>query len=97
MLEQKRLELETRESALATMQQEWDSKVKEFTLARESLASLQNELSREITQIADQNDNWLNNLSKGQNPQTNNPAMEKFQKLCRDARRRAIGADPNMQ
>lgn len=94
MLEQKRKEIETREAALAATQHEWDERMKDFTITQNALASLQHELSKELSQVCNNgNETVLTTLSTAEVNNQAKASMERFQKLCRDARRKAIGAD----
>jgi chromosome segregation ATPase len=98
MLEQKGQEIEAREAALAATQQEWNERLKEFATTRNSLASLQQELAKELTQVSSQQkDELLPTLNAPGASDEAKASMERFQKLCRDARRKAIGADAPAQ
>ncbi len=93
-------------SELTLLQQQWKSKVDDFGTASSSLSALKQQLESEIGMIAGGKDDVLADyasgdadffagLPTGDTPtpaqQAANGAVDRFQKLCRDARRRAIG------
>jgi len=107
-LEKRRLDIERRESSAAEYERQWDEKLKELNTARDSLASLQRHLETELTRVTGQRDELLPKYGVSETDVKNgapaakdvpSPAdaearasLERFQKLCRDAKRRAIGA-----
>lgn len=106
-LEKRRADIERRESSAAEYERQWDEKLKELNTARDSLASLQRHLETELTRVTGQKDELLPKYGVSEpdvkgapaNKDVPSPAdaearasLERFQKLCRDAKRRAIGA-----
>ena len=106
-LEAGRQELASQREMLAASQTEWDVKLRELQAASSSLASLQKHLDVEINTISEQTDELLPQYGvtresanqgapadKGMptaQEHAANESLERFQKLCRDAKRRAIG------
>lgn len=106
-LEKRRADVERRESSAAEYERQWDEKLKELNTARDSLASLQRHLETELTRVTGQKEDLLPKYGVSEpdikgapaNKDVPSPAdaearasLERFQKLCRDAKRRAIGA-----
>lgn len=106
-LEAGRHELASQQQSLAASQSEWDVKLRELQTASASLSSLQKHLDGELTSISDQADELLpqygvtrESANRGAPADQGMPSatdqaatdsLERFQKLCRDAKRRAIG------
>ncbi len=106
-LEARRQELETRQAQLATIQQEWEGRMREVNAVRDSLSALQAHLNQELTRAMEQKTELLPKLGVSEQAlaagakldadlpridQQARESMERFQKLCRDAKRRAVGA-----
>lgn len=75
--------------------------MKELDAARESLGAIQRQLEQELDKAAAQRDDLLPRIggsggahvpSPGPAEQKSRESIERFQKLCRDAKRKAIGA-----
>jgi len=96
LLDQRKQELDARESAIAQQQKEWENRMSHFSATSNSLSSLQNELERELNEVASQKNDLLPNvpsMPKSAGVQQAQVSLERFQKLCRDAKRRAIGGN----
>ena len=106
-LEQKQRELDQQQAGIATDRQEWDARLRELNVARDSLGALQSQLEQELSRAADQKSELLSKYGAGTeagdgtsvdgdlpSPAELNAreSIERFHKLCRDAKRRAIGA-----
>ena len=92
-LENRRRELEEHDAAMAGVRGEWDQRMQELSAARESLAALQKQLESELQKVVTQKTELLPNVSAGTAAESAaKQSLEKFQKMCRDAKRRAIGA-----
>jgi len=101
-------EAEQQKRELLTLRQRWEDKIGELSDASTSLASLQEQLTVEMGNITTDRSELLARFglsekgwNNGQVPDGGLPAkmdqpepvaIERYQKLCRDARRRAIGA-----
>ena len=101
-------ESERKHASLVVAQQECELKMRELDTAKEQLASLRQQLEAELSQLADQNSDLLprygltaedgasGQKADGQLPKPADAkaraSLERFQKLCRDAKRKAIGA-----
>lgn len=99
---------EQQKEELLALRQRWEDKIAELSDASTSLASLQEQLTVEMGNITTDRSELLARFglsekawSNGQAPDGGMPgkmeqpapvAIERYQKLCRDARRRAIGA-----
>jgi chromosome segregation ATPase len=91
-----------------TLRKEWELRMSEVNAARESLGALQRQLESELNKVTEQKTDLLprfgmteSGLASGQPADRDIPkvqekdarsAMERFQKLCRDAKRKAVGA-----
>ena len=76
-------------------QKEFESEKQELEQAVKSLTALQKQLENELNSTADQQDNDLLTkcgITGSQKTDQAKSAVERFQKLCRDARRRAMGS-----
>jgi chromosome segregation ATPase len=91
-LEQRRKELDIQESQINLNKKEWDTRVRELEATRSSLSGLQTQLHQELNKVASEKVEILPNAGLMQNNEVRG-SMERFQKLCRDAKRRAIGAE----
>ena len=100
-------ELDKQQGQLAALQEEWDGKLRELNAASASLAALQEQLDGELTSLTNQTDELLpqygvtGDLPHGASAEGGMPSaaeeaadksVERFRKLCRDAKRRVIGA-----
>jgi len=101
-------QVEKQKGELLSLRRRWEDKMAELSDASTSLASLQEQLTVEMGNITTDRSELLDRFglsdkgwSKGQIPDGGMPgkiaspspaAVERYQKLCRDARRRAIGA-----
>ncbi|MBI5503704.1 MAG: hypothetical protein HY899_02810 [Deltaproteobacteria bacterium] len=99
---------EKQKEELLSLRRRWEEKMAELSDASTSLASLQEQLAVEMGHITTDRSELLDRFglsdkgwSNGQVPDGGLPraieqpapaAVERYQKLCRDARRRAIGA-----
>jgi len=108
LLEQQGEELEQERAQISSAQEEWHTKLDELNRARDSLSALQRELENELAKVAEQEGELLPRYGVPPGEPTASTAadvdvpstteqearesMERFQKLCRDAKRRAIGA-----
>jgi chromosome segregation ATPase len=106
-LDQQRLEIEEQQKQVTLFEQEWRARMNELSGVRSSLNDLQNELTLELGNMTEQKETLLpkygaskggegNAAADGGLPQVSEQqreAVERFQKLCRDAKRRAIGSD----
>ncbi|HYC56283.1 MAG TPA: hypothetical protein VEL28_15210 [Candidatus Binatia bacterium] len=100
-------QVEQQKDELGRLRQRWEEKIAELNDASVSLSSLQEQLQAEVGQIANDRDDILERFgltektwnagapaTKGvptPQDQQASAAVERYQKLCRDARRRAIG------
>jgi hypothetical protein len=88
------------------LQEEWQTRMRELEGTRESVARLQQQLQAEIEQLAAQKSDLLPRAGSGSEgdsdeksdhdlpnvaDQKARQSLQRFQKLCRDAKRRAIG------
>ena len=108
LLEAQRAELDQQQNRVSSMQQEWDTKMCELETAQEHLAVLKKRLNDELGRLTDQKDDLLPRygVEDGQSPAEARAdaelpkledtkarkSLERFQKLCRDAKRKSIGA-----
>ncbi|MCZ6683027.1 MAG: hypothetical protein O7B26_07575, partial [Planctomycetota bacterium] len=106
-LERKQGELDRREKEVSAMRKEWDQKMQGLESAQASLAELQRQLKQELNKTVDTKNELLPVFGlNGESDQDGKPnngeipkplqkqareSVKRFQKLCRDARRRAIG------
>ena len=106
-LDEKQQMLKQEQAELARIKQEYEGHMREVATARDSLATLQNQLESEISKVVEQKNDLLPEygLAEGDSggqgqadrgvPVVDKEArksLERFQKLCRDAKRRAVGA-----
>ncbi len=106
-VDQHERELERKQWEVAAVRKEWDRKMADITRAQNSLAELQDQLRAELRKIGDPRDDLIpgyvltsDGLSKDR-PLVEGPqgeaerqarlSVERFQQLCGDAKRRAIG------
>ena len=105
-LEARRTDLDRDHADLAGARHEWDQRMAELDAARESIAALQAELERKVTEVSSRRDDLRVQYepradrpggalpASGGVPQaeaTDRESLGRFQKLCRDARRRVVG------
>ncbi len=106
-IDRQKLELEQKQTQVMAMKQDWEIKLRDLNAARTSLSTLQTQLEGEITKVADQSSDLLPDLNKAaqsgatgpipdaqapsEEEKTARESMERFKKMCRDAKRRAIG------
>jgi hypothetical protein len=87
------------------MRLEWETRMREVTAARDSLAALQKQLDAELNAVIEQKNDLLPKYGLEENiagakadrgvpsvaDQEARGSLERFQKLCRDAKRKALG------
>ena len=93
--------LESQRSEITAMQEEWRAKVAELHSARNKLESLQQQVGEELNMLSEQQDDLFLNYGSSQEgvadknlsklDSSARKSMKRFQKLCRDAKRRVIG------
>jgi len=107
-LDQRSQHLDEKQQQLADLEQQWKSKIAELNAAGKGLAAVQQQLQEEMKAVASQESQLLpeygltDGVSAGQKADADMPSaaqdearksIERFQKLCRDAKRRVIGED----
>jgi len=107
-LKQQEQDLNQQRVELTEIRQEWHARMREVDVVRDGLAKLQEQMAIELQSTVDHRDHLLERFGPTTGNQTPPSAaatdlptaadlnaresIERFQKLCRDAKRRAIGA-----
>jgi hypothetical protein len=79
------------------MQAQCEAKLRELETAQQSLSALQQQLDGELSRISEQQAELIpSKADDGGKPSATEKkardSLERFQKLCRDAKRKAVGA-----
>ena len=106
-VEKKAKGLDDREAQVEALQQEWDVKMADYHAAQTNITQLQQEMEAELRRISQSKNDLLpaygateEKLHPGQPAHAGVPqvvdeeareSIQRFQKLCRDAKRRVVG------
>jgi sigma54-dependent transcription regulator len=94
--------LESQRSEITATQEQWRTKVAELQSARTKLESLQQHVGEELNLLSEQQGDLRQNYGSSHDgvadkglsklDSAERKSMKRFQKLCRDAKRRVVGA-----